>query len=82
MILDVKGDSFATKFPKSGFIGIVDENKLLGLFLVNARFKAKANLTHIGKEGNKESICIEKAVMHDTHKQAIARFMLEIVFGF
>ena len=38
------------EFPKSGFIGIVDENKLLDLFLVNTRFKAKANLAHIGKE--------------------------------
>ena len=81
-ILYVKGDSFAVEFPKSGYIGIVDENKLLDLFVVNTRFKGKANLTHIGKEANEESLCIEKAVMHDTHKQAIARFMLGMVFGF
>ena len=43
-ILDVEGNNFAMEFPKSGFIGIVDENKLLDLFLVNTRFQAKAKL--------------------------------------
>ena len=42
-----------------GLIKMVDEHKLLDLFLVSTRLKVKMNQTHIRKEANKEIIVFE-----------------------
>ena len=68
VILDVKSHSFAMEFLKVTNIIIVDEYKLLNLFLVNTQLKAKRNQTHIRKEANKEKIILERARMGATQK--------------
>ena len=56
------------EFLEATFIVVVDEYKLLSLFLVNTQLIAKRNQTHIRKEADKEIVVLKLNRMVDTQK--------------